>query len=179
MATITYTPTHSPLTVLFSSRRFLVSLMPKSGLKSREVSSDHFSSGVKKEDEIKSTRCVIHLLEAKDLLASDIETGKSDPICFIAISQQNSRPNWEDKNYAENGILFSDVKNMTVNPKWNSIHTFPLVIESVNELLKASILFLFKDEDIQEDGSRTYDNLGEVSHSRYSSQREFFSLRIL
>jgi hypothetical protein len=137
--------------------------MPKTGLKSREVSSDHFSSGVKKNDEIKSTRCVIHLLEAKDLLASDLETGKSDPICFMAISQQNIKPDWDDTNYAENGILFSDVKKSTVNPKWNSIHTFPLVIENVNQLLKSSIIFLFKDEDIQEDGSSTYDNLGEVT----------------
>ena len=138
--------------------------MPKNGLKSREVSSDHFSSGLRKEDEMRSTRCIIHLLEAKDLLASDLETGKSDPICFMAIgSQLNQKPHWEDtSNYAENGILFSSVKKMTVNPKWNSNHTFPLVIENVNELLKAKIFFLFKDEDILEDGNASYENLGEV-----------------
>jgi hypothetical protein len=158
--------------------------MPKNGLKIREVSATHFSSGLKKEDEMKCTRCVIHLLEAKDLLASDIETGKSDPICFLAIGPQNLRPKWDDLNYSENGILFSEVKNATIHPKWNSSHTFPMVIESVNELLKARIYLFVRDEDLLEDGTQSFDNLGEVNclsltfpHSHSSSFQATISLQ--
>jgi hypothetical protein len=136
--------------------------MTKNGLKVREVSATHFSSGVKKENEIKCTRCVIHLLEAKDLLASDTETGKSDPICFLALGPPNMKPNWDDPHYSENGILFSEVKKATIHPKWNSTHTFPIVIQSVSELLKARISLFLRDEDLLEDGTPTYDNLGEV-----------------
>ena len=35
-----------------------------------------------------TTRLVVRVLDGKDLLASDIMTGKSDPICFVWCSSK-------------------------------------------------------------------------------------------
>ena len=138
--------------------------MPKNGLKIKEVSEDHFSSG-KSQPAIQGSRCILHLLEAKDLLASDIETGKSDPICFFSIqNKENLVIDWEN----ESNILSSDVKKCTITPKWNSEHTFPFILHNVDELLKANIYMIVRDEDILEDGSISYDNLGQVFYNLFS-----------
>ena len=61
----------------------------KTLLKSTPVSRDHFSSGRSKSPAAAAvqalTRCVVRVIEGKQLLASDALTGKSDPVCFLWI----------------------------------------------------------------------------------------------
>ena len=52
----------------------------KTGLKFTNVSKDHWS--VQKTIKPTNTFITVRLIEGKQLLASDLETGKSDPVCF-------------------------------------------------------------------------------------------------
>jgi hypothetical protein len=135
----------------------------KTLLKRTKVSDEHFSSGRHKGDGPTGTRCVVHIMEAKSLLASDAETGKSDPVCFLSIGPSSVIPQWDTPNPAEHGILITPVKPASVNPIWNVKLTFPLVVEGAADLMNAYVHILIRDEDVNEDGSTSYDNLGEVS----------------
>lgn len=67
----------------------------KWGLKKGEpVSRNHFSSNIKRNN-INYSRLVVRVLEGKNLLASDIETGKSDPVCFCWVGGVDETPNWD------------------------------------------------------------------------------------
>lgn len=136
----------------------------KTLLKRTKVSDEHFSSGKRKEEGPSGTRCVVHIIEAKSLLASDAVTGKSDPVCFLSIGPASLTPEWDTLNPAEHGILVTPVKPSNVNPIWNVKLTFPLVVKEAEDLTNACVHILIRDEDINVDGSTSYDNLGEVNH---------------
>jgi hypothetical protein len=59
----------------------------KTLLKVRPVAKDHFSSGKVKAPGSDLTRCVVRVFDGESLLASDAETGKSDPVCFIWVGE--------------------------------------------------------------------------------------------
>ena len=66
----------------------------KTGLKKTYFSRTHFSSpfAPKEKGSGDMTRLVVRILDGRDLLASDVQTGKSDPLCFIwCCSNQVSR----------------------------------------------------------------------------------------
>ena len=110
--------------------------MTKSLLKRTRVSDDHYSSRRSSKDaEPNCTRCDITILSAKSLLASDADTGKSDPVCFVALSSLSTTPQWDASDLTESGILMTPVKFSTVDPQWNYRLTFPLIVESAVELL--------------------------------------------
>jgi hypothetical protein len=56
--------------------------MVKTGLKIRDVDKNHWSAN-KKQIKPSVTQVTVRVLEGKSLLASDTETGKSDPQCFV------------------------------------------------------------------------------------------------
>mmetsp|Transcript_24306 Transcript_24306/g.45225 ORF Transcript_24306/g.45225 Transcript_24306/m.45225 type:complete len:867 (+) Transcript_24306:132-2732(+) len=140
----------------------------KTLLKVNPVSSGHWSSGKSAED-IKQTKCVVQIVKACQLLASDAETGKSDSVCFMKFSPRvlddvHPAPiDWDNFMSPTSGILSTSVIQACTDPIWNSYHTFPLILESYQELLNANIDLRIRDEDIEEDGSRSYDDLGQVS----------------
>ncbi len=65
---------------------------PKNGLKIKLVNANHFSSGKSPKDCPTGNRIVVRLLQAKNLLASDKETGKSDPVGFIWVGPRTIEP---------------------------------------------------------------------------------------
>lgn len=77
----------------------------------------------KKADGPKNTRCVLRILEAKDLLASDANSGKSDPVCFVWCGPEGMEPDFDaegdKKSIEERGIRMTEVKNTTLEPIWN------------------------------------------------------------
>ena len=134
----------------------------KTLLKVNPVSADHWSSGKSQED-IHQTRCIVQIIKASQLLASDAETGKSDSVCFMKFCPQYSpAPKWNDFASPASGILSTTVIEACTDPIWNSFHTFPLILESYEELLSASIHLLVRDEDIEVDGTKSYEDLGQV-----------------
>ena len=133
----------------------------KTLLKVNPVNPRHWSSGVRK-GEVHQTRCVIQIVKAANLLASDAETGKSDPVCFLKFCSEGEVPKWDDFASSDSGILSTAVIKACTDPIWNSYHTFPLILDHYNDLLNATIHLLIRDEDINEDGSRSYDDLGQV-----------------
>lgn len=125
-------------------------LRPKSRLKSREVNPTHFSSGVKRNENDQS-RLVVRFLDGQNLLASDVETGKSDPIGFIwcgsigeklpLLDSLDSLPLLTSKTYMNNynnsgnvttsgtvggGIMKTKVCPCTVDPIWNEDVIVPI-----------------------------------------------------
>jgi hypothetical protein len=57
------------------------------------------------------------------------------------------------------------VKNNTISPIWNTIHTFPLSFETIDDLLDAKCLIRIKDEDVSSSGIKSYDDLGQCSYT--------------
>ena len=134
--------------------------MAKRGLKSRDVSRDHFSSGIVL-DEPKFSRLIVRFIEGKDLLASDISTGKSDPVSFVWCGPVGESPNLEEADMPESGILRTSVCPTTVNPIWNEDVIFPLDVTDILSFLDMKCLIYVRDEDPDENGGlTTYDELG-------------------
>jgi len=146
----------------------------RSLLKSKEVSDGHWASG-KPSDEMKailsSSRCVVRLLSASDLLASDADTGKSDPACFVWFGNTNSVPSfdgpWDEESIAERGIIVSTTQHCTLEPIWNEDIYFPIDLSegSLTALIDTKIMVVVKDEDADEDGNQAFDNLGFIEIS--------------
>jgi hypothetical protein len=137
--------------------------MSKRGLKHRDVAKEHFSSGVV-QSEPKFSRLVVRFLEGKNLLASDIETGTSDPIAFVWCGPCNELPRLEEADLQESGILRTRVCKRTINPIWNEDVIFPLDISNIKELMDTKCVVYVRDEDIgvAGDGLVTYDELGMI-----------------
>lgn len=127
------------------------------------VSREHFSSGQAPSAVAAhrdTTRCVVRVLEAADLLASDAITGKSDPVCFMWIGHRATSPVFDRVDPVSGrllgpgeGVLTTAVVPTTINPVWNSDHIFllgPEVDAASMMLYKLSILV--RDEDVEEDG---------------------------
>lgn len=134
----------------------------KTLLKVNPVSSGHWSSGKSTSKDACHTKCVVQIIKASQLLASDAETGKSDSVCFMKFCPQGTTPDWNNSSSPDSGILSTAVIQACTDPIWNSHHTFPLILESYHELLSAHIHLLIRDEDVEEDGSTSYDDLGQV-----------------
>ena len=82
-------PRHSVISTGTSHYQPSLSSPPKSahhktGLKKTYFSRTHFSSPFvpKEKGSEDMARLVVRILDGKELLASDVQTGKSDPICF-------------------------------------------------------------------------------------------------
>jgi hypothetical protein len=134
--------------------------MAKRGLKSRDVAKDHFSSGIVL-DEPKFSRLVIRFLEGKNLLASDVETGKSDPVAFVWCGPNAESPNLEEADHPESGILRTSVCPTTINPIWNEDVIFPLDVTDIKSFMDMKCLVYIRDEDLGTgEGMVTYDELG-------------------
>lgn len=72
----------------------------KDNLEFRPVSAGHYSTRQTAVKTIPATRLEVHVVQAEDLLATDRETGKSDPICFIALSNHDVEPDWSASDLA-------------------------------------------------------------------------------
>lgn len=144
----------------------------KTLLKVSPVSSGHWSSG-KSTVDVRQTKCIVQIVKACQLLASDADTGKSDPVCFMKFSPQENNnvpvtpPDWDNFMSPSSGILSTTVVQACTDPIWNSYHTFPLILESYQELLNANIDLRIRDEDVEEDGSTSYDDLGQVGNALF------------
>jgi len=125
----------------------------------RDVAKDHFSSGVTLS-EPPFSRLVIRFLEGKDLLASDIETGKSDPVSFVWCGPINETINLEEADFPESGILRTSVCRTTINPIWNEDVIFPLDVTEIKSFNEMKCLIYVRDEDPHPDSPTTYDELG-------------------
>jgi C2 domain len=105
------------------------------------------------------TRVVVRILQGTDLLASDLLTGTSDPVCFVSVADNSeAAPNSID----DPRVQSTTACKHTVNPSWDAELTFPLKADSVDDIMAASVLITVLDQD-DEDGSVHYDALGEVS----------------
>jgi hypothetical protein len=124
------------------------------------VSRDHFSSGqaaTAAAAHRDTTRCVVRVLEAADLLASDAETGKSDPLCFMWIGHRAATPVFDLADPVSGrlvgpgeGVLTTAVVPKTINPVWNSDHIFLLGPDvDAASLMLYKLAILVRDEDIE------------------------------
>jgi len=138
----------------------------KPGLRGRDVAKDHFSSGLTDPADTSESRLIIRVLEGRSLLASDVETGKSDPICFIWFgSASEDAPSLEDleKNPS---VLQTQVCPVTTDPIWNENVTFKLgdLVNDTKELGDMRIIIFIRDQDIDKDAdgnvSKNFDELG-------------------
>lgn len=128
----------------------------KNGLKFREVSKDHFSSNLNKKD-VSFTQLIVRLLRGHSLLASDIQTGKSDPVCFIWIGLDNQPATCDVNKYT---FYQSKVMKTTCDPIWNEDITIKIDMSNIDDLLRMKCIIFVRDEDINDDGSISYDDLG-------------------
>ena len=140
----------------------------KIGLRGRDVSKTHFSSGVVDPSSINFSRIVIRFLEGQSLLASDLDTGKSDPICFIWFgSLLSDAPSLEELESNES-VKRTKVCPITTDPIWNQDITIPLgnLVNDTKALANMRILIFVRDEDkiLLADGKEgaNYDELGLV-----------------
>jgi hypothetical protein len=139
--------------------------MPKEKGARKTVPKDSIYSGHKEKGPAYS-RVVIRVIEAEKLLASDYETGKSDPVCFVVYRAINagiiplSETELGEEQMAELGIQTTKVCKTTVDPKWNDEISFKIDASDVKILSSMRCLLFCRDEDIEPDNSRTYQELG-------------------
>ena len=146
----------------------------KSGLNVTNVSRDHWSFGGNKAKS-DGTRLVVTILRGKGLLASDVLTGKSDPISFVWCGPTEVSPTAEasnddfmdttdEKGCIEMGIFRTQVCPRTLEPVWNEDIIFPLSITDSYSLSRLRCIIYVRDMDIDEndDGNSriSYDELG-------------------
>lgn len=136
----------------------------KTGLKFREVSKDHFSSNLSSRQSLPFTHIVVRLLHGSNLLASDVSTGKSDPVCFLWVGQIDAVPNFDfntKTGKAKDAHVFtSKVCHTTVDPIWNEDITLPIIFDDINAILTMKLCILVRDEDVNDDNTISYDDLG-------------------
>ena len=138
----------------------------KIALKGRDVNKSHFSSGFVDPVQTSYSRLVVRILEGRSLLASDLDTGKSDPICFVWFGSPDAdAPSLEDLQ-TDSSVLRTKVCPVTTDPIWNNDITFPLddLIKDLKALADMRILIFVRDEDkdLGPDGKDmiSYDELG-------------------
>ncbi len=67
----------------------------KTGLKIKEIDSSHWT--IKKQSLPSSSHLTLRIIDGTSLLASDVITGKSDPVCFVYLSYPGSEePNLDN-----------------------------------------------------------------------------------
>jgi hypothetical protein len=147
----------------------------KTGLNVTNVSKGHWSVGGK-AIKTEGTHLSVTVLHGKGLLASDVFTGKSDPLCFLwcgpTTSPETAAPSSKNETADDFmavtnedectnlGILKTKVCPTTLEPIWNEDIIFPLNLEDTYSLLQLRCLIHVRDEDIEEDGKISYDDLG-------------------
>ena len=146
----------------------------KTGLSVTSVSRDHWSFGGNKV-KFDGTRLVVTVLRGKGLLASDVLTGKSDPISFVwcgpsevsvttGASNDDFMDTTDERECIERGIFRTQVCPRTLEPVWNEDIIFPLSITDSYSLSHLRCVIYVRDEDIDDscdDDSRfSYDELG-------------------
>lgn len=90
--------------------------MPKAGLKTKDVDKNHWSAN-KKPVKPTQTQVIVRILEGKNLLASDLDTGKSDPQCFVWLYKDgDEEPDLELAASLANNAPLPD----TYEPKYNT-----------------------------------------------------------
>ena len=138
----------------------------KTGLKGRTVSKNHFSSSSQiKSNDSELSKIVITFLDGNNLLASDLNTGKSDPVGFVWCGYESSTeslPQWDDYNKPESGIILTNVCNTTCDPIWNEELTFPIEIPRIECISDIICRIAIRDEDVDSTGGKTYEDLGQV-----------------
>eukprot|EP01038_Epipyxis_sp_PR26KG_P015682 gene15682-21216_t len=134
----------------------------KSGLKTRDVSKTHFSSGINNNQHTFS-RLVLRIIDGTSLLASDVQTGKSDPVCFIWCGMLSEDPPKLEELTTNENVLVTKVCPTTCDPIWNEDVIFPLDLsEGLDHLLQTRIIVFVRDQDIDvnDESILTYDELG-------------------
>jgi len=131
----------------------------KKGLKIKEVSRTSKFSGID-QNPLKHTRFVVRFNEGKNLLASDVLTGKSDPICFVWFGPSAQSPDPDDIDEK----LRTKVCRTTLDPIWNDELVFPLDASEMPSWSDMKCVIYVRDEDDDETNSeiKTYDELGMV-----------------
>jgi hypothetical protein len=143
----------------------------KTGLNVTSVSKDHWSNRGA-TPKVGGTRLVVTILNGKGLLASDVLTGKSDPICFVwcglpivstasKIAVDEFMDITDEEECAKIGILRTKVCPTTLEPVWNEDIVFPLAVDDTYSLTQLRCLIYVRDEDIDDgDNALSYDELG-------------------
>ena len=99
--------------------------------------------------ETKDPRIIVQIIRAKDLIACDKRSGKSDPICRVQCGTEE---------------LQTNVIHETINPEWNSSELVFGSCQNVVEILEKGFLHvLVEDYDDNVHGEVVYSNLGRVS----------------
>ena len=114
-----------------------------------------------------STRVVVRLLDGKRLLASDLETGKSDPVGFVWVGYDKKEPDWSRYSEHDSCIHLTKTCKTTIDPIWNENITFPFELSKPEDLNDMRCVILVRDEDEDENGGPepVYQNLGRVEIS--------------
>lgn len=136
----------------------------KRGLKIKEVSRSSEYSGID-QNPLTHTRFVVRFNEGKNLLASDVLTGKSDPICFVWFGRCTESPDPDDAGEGYGcRILRTKVCRTTLDPIWNDELVFPLDASEMSSWsdMKCVIYVRDEDEDVKDPEIKTYDELGMV-----------------
>jgi hypothetical protein len=138
--------------------------MVKRSLRGRDVSPDHFSSGTKTE--LTFSRFAVRIIEGQRLLATDMDTGKSDPVCFVWCGMRDEKsPEWNkitEDNAEENRVVLTEVCKTTCNPNWNEDLTFPLEVHDITQLENMKCIIFVRDEDRDANDAVSYENLGMI-----------------
>ena len=144
----------------------------KTGLRAGPiVSKDHFSHNAARElKDYPNSRLVVRILDGSRLLASDLETGKSDPVCFVWYGPQDEMPSTESMvREDQNRILKTSVCPTTVDPIWDEELAFPIDMSTIKlaDLINFWCFIFVADYDESTDPSTetvsvSYDALGQI-----------------
>jgi hypothetical protein len=138
--------------------------MVKRSLRGRDVSPDHFSSGTKTE--LTFSRFAVRIIEGQRLLATDMDTGKSDPVCFVWCGMKDEKsPEWSkitEDNAEEYRVVLTEVCKTTCNPNWNEDLTFPLEVQDITQLENMKCIIYVRDEDRDANDAVSYEDLGMI-----------------
>lgn len=142
----------------------------KTGLKAAPpVSKDHFSNNTIKRN-FPHSSLVVRILDGTQLLASDLETGKSDPVCFVWVGPLDEHPKIEQMTHPQPRILQTSVAPTTTDPIWNEELIFPIDMSTIQlaDLINFTLFVYVADYDETTDPatqeiSTSYDSLGQVN----------------
>ena len=135
------------------------------------VSKDHFSHNATREvKDYPNSRLIVRILDGSSLLASDLETGKSDPVCFAWYGPLDEMPSVDDMVREDQiRVLKTSVCPTTTDPIWDEELAFPIDMSSVKlaDLINFWCYIFVADYDETVDPtteavSISYDPLGQI-----------------
>jgi hypothetical protein len=137
------------------------------------VSKTHFSNNTShgKPIPVPHSKLVVRILDAKSLLASDLETGKSDPVCFIWYGPSDEHPSIESMTNGEQSrVLQTSVCPTTTDPIWDEELVFPIDMSTIKlaDLVNFYCYIYVADYDEMIDAATqetavSYDSLGQLT----------------